>query len=45
VLALLRGEETAKAVATRHGVDLDDLLDWLERYRLAGRRELARDDE
>ncbi len=44
VLALLRGELTAKAVATEHGVDLDDLLDWLERYRLAGRRELARDD-
>jgi hypothetical protein len=44
VLALLRGNEPAIVVATRHDVDLDDLLDWLERYRLAGRRELARDD-
>lgn len=44
VLALLRGNEPANVVAARHDVDLDDLLDWLERYRLAGRRELARDD-
>ena len=44
VLALLRGNEPANVVAARHGVDLDDLLDWLERYRLAGRRELAQGD-
>ncbi len=37
VLALLRGGETPQQIAARHGVELDDLFDWLERYRSAGR--------
>jgi hypothetical protein len=37
VLALLRGAESPQAIAAGHAVDLDDLFDWLERYRLGGR--------
>jgi hypothetical protein len=37
VLALLRGGEAPQQIAARHGVELDDLFDWLERYRSAGR--------
>lgn len=41
VLALLRGGEAPLAIAGRFGVELDALLDWLERYREAGRRGLV----
>lgn len=41
VLALLRGADPPQAIAARHGVDLDDLFDWLERYRDHGRHGLG----
>jgi hypothetical protein len=41
VLALLRGDEAPQVIAARHGVDLDELFDWLERYREAGRHGLG----
>jgi hypothetical protein len=37
VLALLRGGEAPLAIAGRFGVEVDDLFDWLERYRERGR--------
>ena len=40
VLALLRGAEAPQAIAAGCGVTLDDLFEWLERYREGGRREL-----
>jgi hypothetical protein len=41
VLALLRGDEAPRSLAARLGVSLDDLFDWLELYRDAGRRALG----
>ncbi len=41
VLALLRGAEAPQAIAARCEVTLDELFEWLERYREGGRRELS----
>jgi len=41
VLALLRGAEAPQVIAARCGVTLDELFEWLERYREGGRRELG----
>lgn len=41
VFALLRGDEAPRSIAARLGVSLDDLFDWLELYRDAGRRALG----
>lgn len=41
VLALLRGGEAPLAITGRFGVEVDELFDWLERYRECGRGGLA----
>ena len=41
VLAMLRGDEALRAVAVRFGLPLDELYDWLDVYREAGRRALG----
>ncbi|MCY1061760.1 hypothetical protein [Nannocystis sp. SCPEA4] len=40
VLALLRGDETPRAIAAQFGLRLDELFDLADAYRAAGRRSL-----
>jgi helix-turn-helix protein len=42
VLALLRGDEPAKAIAARHAVTRAELDQWVETYRAAGRAALGK---
>jgi len=42
ILALLRGEETPRAIASRSGLELDELFELADAYRTAGRKVLER---
>lgn len=42
VLAMLRGDESPRAIAARHGVGRDEIDRWVDQYREAGRERLAK---